>query len=237
MFKFQARNAGYQRLPRDEQESPVSESEALFHTFEVENDDGHKASPIPIITARILPWRTRKPLHTKRKNYPGRHLRLFVRVAIAILVLLITLIILTPVLIPSYTYRPAHYTGTNPNNEKVFIAANIVDEHLIRGAWGKNLLELIDVLGEDNVFLSIYENDSGPGTKAALIELGQKVKCMRLLHHFHLPVLTINHQAIPPLSRVTSNSPHFPPFNTSPTLTTTGAFSILPKSVIVHSVP
>ncbi len=176
MLKFQARNAGYQRLPRDEQEPPDSESETVFHAFEVDN--GHKASPISLITARILPWRVRRPLHPKRKSYPGRLLRLFVRVVIAILVMLITLVILTPVLIPSYTYRPAHYTGTNPNNEKVFIAANIVDEQLIRGVWGERLLELIDILGENNVFLSIYENDSGADTKAALVDLGQKVKCM-----------------------------------------------------------
>ena len=53
MLKFQARNAGYQRLPRDEQEPPDSESETVFHAFEVDN--GHKASPISLITARILP--------------------------------------------------------------------------------------------------------------------------------------------------------------------------------------
>jgi len=173
MFKFRARSPGYQRLPRDEQETPSSETEGVFHAFEVVTGHGHK----PVTTSRILPWRIRRPLHVKRKNCPGRYLRLFVRVAVAIVVVLITLVILTPVLIPSYTYRPAHYTGTNPNNEKVFIAANIVDEHLIRGAWGESLLELIDILGEDNVFISIYENDSGPGTKAALIELGQKIMC------------------------------------------------------------
>src|SRR5579871_976978 len=103
MFKLQTRNVGYQRLPHNEQEAPDSESEAVFHTFEVENDDGHKSSPIPVITTRILPWRTRRPLHAKRKSYPGRNLRIFVRLAVAILLMLITLVILTPILIPSYT--------------------------------------------------------------------------------------------------------------------------------------
>jgi hypothetical protein len=61
--------------------------------------------------------------------------------------------------------------------EKVFIAANIVDEELIRGPWGERVVELVNLLGSDNVFLSIYENDSGFGTKSALQELGKKVKC------------------------------------------------------------
>ena len=179
MFKFRSRDAGYQRLPRDEHEASSSEDEAVFHAFDVDDSHHHKTSPIPAIATRILSRRTRRLLRAKRKGCPGRYLRLFIRFAVAILVILITLITLTPILIPSYTCRPAHYTGTNPNNEKVFIAANIVDEELIRGAWGERLLELIDVIGEDNVFLSVYENDSGPGTKAALVELSQKVKCMR----------------------------------------------------------
>ena len=63
------------------------------------------------------------------------------------------------------------------NHEKVFIAANIVDEELVRGAWGQRILELVELLGQDNVFLSIYENDSGSGTRTALKELGEKAKC------------------------------------------------------------
>ena len=77
-------------------------------------------------------------------------------------------IILTPILNPSYLYRPYHYSGRNLRRENVFIAANIVDEDLIRGAWGNGIVELVDLLGPEHVFLSIFENDSGPGTKAAL---------------------------------------------------------------------
>ena len=39
------------------------------------------------------------------------------------------------------------------------------------------MLKLIDLLGGDNVFLSIYENDSGPGTVEALKELRRKLIC------------------------------------------------------------
>lgn len=87
------------------------------------------------------------------------------------------LVIITPIFNPSYTKRPAHYTGTNPHNEKVFIATNIVDEKMIRGPWGTAVAGLVDLIGPENVFLSVYENDSGEGVKAALRELKEKLKC------------------------------------------------------------
>jgi hypothetical protein len=85
--------------------------------------------------------------------------------------------LLTPIVNPSYVQRPYHYSGRNLRREKVFIAANIVDEDLIRGPWGDRVVGLVELLGRENVFLSIYENDSGPGTKAALQELGKRVQC------------------------------------------------------------
>ena len=58
----------------------------------------------------------------------------------------------------------------NPRHEKVFIAASLYDPdgELALGQWGSRVLELIDLLGPDNVFLSIYENDSGTGGEIAL---------------------------------------------------------------------
>lgn len=184
MFKFRRGDGDYHRLARESTEIPSSDDDSVFHAFDVEEDGQRKSSiALPAIATNILHWRTLRPLHKRRPSRPARYLRLFIRFVLAAVVILITLIILTPVLIPSYTYRPEHYAGTNPNHEKVFIAANIVDEHLIRGPWGERVLELIDIIGPDNAFLSIYENDSGPGTKAALRELGQKVKCVFFLHH------------------------------------------------------
>ncbi|KAM5442373.1 hypothetical protein MferCBS31731_002748 [Microsporum ferrugineum] len=91
---------------------------------------------------------------------------------------------------PSYQRPPEHYnqlreriissTGPargNPDNEKIFIAANIVKADLIRGPWGASLLELVDILGEQNVFVSIYENDSGNSTSDALSSLQAKLPC------------------------------------------------------------
>jgi hypothetical protein len=43
---------------------------------------------------------------------------------------------------------------------------------------------LIDVLGEKNVYLTIFENDSGEGTRKALVELSRKVTCELTLPSF-----------------------------------------------------
>ncbi|KAH0174711.1 hypothetical protein KCU67_g622, partial [Aureobasidium melanogenum] len=107
---------------------------------------------------------------------------------IAPIALLCILIISTPVLNPSYTYRPRSYTGQNPLNEQVFIVAAIVDADLIRGAWGEAVLELIAAVGSENAFVSIYNNDSGPETSIALNALAQKIHCEKAVVSEHLPL-------------------------------------------------
>lgn len=69
----------------------------------------------------------------------------------------------------SYTNPPSFELDTR---ETVYIAANIVDEDLITGAWGKSLLELVDLIGKDRVFVSIYG-----GPTAALRALEAKLPC------------------------------------------------------------
>ena len=64
----------------------------------------------------------------------------------------------------------------------------------MKGNWGKALLQLIDLLGNDNVFLSIYENDGGPDAQAALEEFKGKVQCAHsLVFEEHLPLINISH--------------------------------------------
>ncbi|KAI9826284.1 MAG: hypothetical protein M1832_000201 [Thelocarpon impressellum] len=116
----------------------------------------------------------------------------------AVVGVVLALVVFVATFNPSYTDPPIHYhelraraseTGrANPNNETIFIAANIIDEDLIRGAWGRAVLDLIGLLGEENVFLSIYENDSGPRTTDALRDLEQKVKCNSSIVSEHLPL-------------------------------------------------
>lgn len=123
------------------------------------------------------------------RKYISRQLQ---RVVCALLLLLVALISITFLFFPSYTHHPPHYRSLehaikrsqqsgrgNPRHEKVFIANNLYDGsgELARGKWGSSLLELIDLLGEENTFLSIYENDAGDEAERALAELDAQVHC------------------------------------------------------------
>ena len=54
-----------------------------------------------------------------------------------------------------------------PADESVYIAANIVDADLIDGAWGQSLLDLVDLIGPDKAFVSIY---GGPAESLKALE-------------------------------------------------------------------
>ncbi|KFY94453.1 hypothetical protein V500_03241 [Pseudogymnoascus sp. VKM F-4518 (FW-2643)] len=116
-----------------------------------------------------------------------------------------TFLILVPILAPSYTRPPQHYRDlsercagpnaaagcANPFNEQIFIAISLYDKegYLLGGDWGCLLLELIHIVGESNVFLSIYENDNAPGGTAALDAFRAKLRCgHELVHDIHVPL-------------------------------------------------
>jgi hypothetical protein len=118
---------------------------------------------------------------------------------------------------PSYSHRPELYNDlsqralgsempgrANIFDEKVFIAASIYDPdgQLADGAWGEAVLGLIDMLGQDNVFLSIYENDSGLAAAEALQRLDEKVKCEKsLVYEDQLDLENLPHVTLPDGSR------------------------------------
>ena len=122
-------------------------------------------------------------------------------------------IILTSILRPSYTNPPPRYqalrqralTSKEPGrvniaNEKIFIAASIFDPtgELAEGAWADAVLGLVDLLGPDNVFLSVYENDAGTKAKNALGVMEQRVDCdHKLLFEDHLDPETLHHVILP----------------------------------------
>ncbi|KAK3945507.1 glycosyltransferase family 69 protein, partial [Diplogelasinospora grovesii] len=101
--------------------------------------------------------------------------------------------VITPLFMPSYANPPSHYGQlsqgcygppflagcANPNNETVFIAAILHDKDgkLARGKWGQRVTDLIYMLGPKNVFLSIYENDSGDEGRKALEDFKEQVPC------------------------------------------------------------
>jgi hypothetical protein len=129
------------------------------------------------------------------------------------LLILLLLVLASSVFCPSYTTLPSHYESLrnavtesdlpgrgNPYDEKIFIAAALYDPtgDLAQGHWGSNILHLIHLLGEDNVFLSIYENDSGDAGKTALQALDQQVKCnSSIVYEDHLDHLQLPHVTTP----------------------------------------
>ncbi|KAL3476238.1 cryptococcal mannosyltransferase 1-domain-containing protein [Aspergillus californicus] len=106
--------------------------------------------------------------------------------------IILALVLLSSIFTPSYTRPPKHYNTLrehvshsttsgrgNPRNERIFIAASLYDNKgdLAGGQWGGRVLKLIELLGEENVFLSIYENDSGSAGAGALHDLDAQIPC------------------------------------------------------------
>ncbi|KAK8029737.1 hypothetical protein PG993_011028 [Apiospora rasikravindrae] len=126
------------------------------------------------------------------RRHPGHPLFTVLKYTI---LLICILFIGTPILAPSYTRQPKHYRDlaarcegpgptpepgcANPFKEKVFISVSLYDKdgHLATGSWGRTLLELVQLIGEDNVFVSIYENDSGEAGEKALNWLKSQLRC------------------------------------------------------------
>ena len=90
----------------------------------------------------------------------------------------------------------------NPSIGNVFIAVNLYQsEALLRdGSWARAILELIDLIGSANVYLSIFENNSTDETPRLLKDLKKRVKCkyqivtttLNLADHQYAPLYTRN---------------------------------------------
>lgn len=127
--------------------------------------------------------------------------------------IVLALVILTSIFRPSYTHPPPHYSVLrdavsqstrsgrgNIRNEKIFVAASLYDRdgNLAGGEWGNRVLQLIDLLGGDNVFLSIYENDSGPQGKSALQGFKERVPCKSsIIFEEHLDLDSLPRVTVP----------------------------------------
>ncbi|KIX08029.1 uncharacterized protein Z518_02684 [Rhinocladiella mackenziei CBS 650.93] len=182
----------------------------------------------PAVTARfasLAPAWLRKP-HRQRRVWVRAKRRerccscsprfLLRKFALFIYLLFTTIFILLAVgaiFFPGYTHLPAHYQAlreqalasdspgrVNLQNQKVFIAASIYDKggKLCSGDWAQNVLDLIQLLGPKNAFLSIYVNDSGPEAKKALENLRQRVPCdHELVFEDHLELDELPHITTP----------------------------------------
>lgn len=179
----------YELLPRTSEDSTSS------------NDTSPRiASPD---TSKLARWSIRRFLHLPLKNtrsiyakvyrqrgLRGRLLRASRWILVGLLSFIAILIVLTAAFQPSYSHPPDHYRALrrrcteskepgrgNINNERIFIAASLYDPEgrLVDGDWGKAVLRLIELLGPQNVHLSVYEDDASPKAKAALASIQGKV--------------------------------------------------------------
>ncbi|KXH67357.1 hypothetical protein CSAL01_10696, partial [Colletotrichum salicis] len=70
------------------------------------------------------------------------------------------------------TSAPRHDPTRPRRAERVYIAGmHYNDASLVRTHWNKAVLDLVEALGRDNVYVSVYESGSWDDTKAALREL------------------------------------------------------------------
>jgi hypothetical protein len=185
---------------RDDGSSSNRSSATHDDEFDVEEDFSNKApllsdTPAPSRSRRrrrVLAWFKSRPRVLLRacRRQPKSLFRFVLKIT---LLSIAFLLVVTPILFPSYTRYPAHYkelrsrcSGTggksgcaNPRKEQVFISVSLFDPKgtIANGSWGEYLLELIHLIGEDNVFLSIYENDSGDAGAEALEGLRKRVPC------------------------------------------------------------
>ena len=118
------------------------------------------------------------------------------------------LVVFTALFRPSYVNPPAQYKvlktkvlqsndlgRANTLDEKIFIAISLYDKagHLAGGVWGQAILDLVNLLGPSNVFLSIYENDSGQEGADALEKFKAQVSC----RHEIISEITLSKDAFP----------------------------------------
>ncbi|KAH7107295.1 cryptococcal mannosyltransferase 1-domain-containing protein [Auriculariales sp. MPI-PUGE-AT-0066] len=211
--------AAYELLPRNPEEGRRRSSDS-------DNDDdtgdilGSSTAPAwwqpPFLRSAQQRFRY-VPLDTSRITRHAPHsLRRAVRYACitiaAIPAFIILVVLMTCIFFPSYTRPPKHYAQlrkrvtqstlpgrANVNNEKVFIACALYDKGgaLLNGQWGQQLHQLIDLLGPDNVFLSIYENDPDPDALTALEQFRSQVKSQSAIVQEHLPHASLPRVMLP----------------------------------------
>ena len=184
----------YELLPRTSQDSNLSSGSSF------KDHDGPPSSN-PKLLKRVMWHFLRLPLRPVRSVYSrlyrqggsrGSLLRGSCWIFTALVTFTAALVMFTFAFRPSYTYPPDHYQALqrrcveskepgrgNVNNERIFIAAALHDPGgtLVGKDWGNAVLQLVELLGPQNVHLSIYENDADPLAKATLKSIQNKITC------------------------------------------------------------
>ncbi|KAL8874632.1 MAG: hypothetical protein Q9174_000037 [Haloplaca sp. 1 TL-2023] len=172
-----------------------------------------------VLRRRSLQTRGLKRPRGRTSTYRGLWSRRLVLVLQYLIAIIFALVFITAAFRPSYTKPPVHYHELkksvlasknpgrgNPRNESIYVAASIYDKGgtLVNGAWGNALLDLIDLLGSPNVFLSIYENDAGEQAEEALMAFRDRVPCAnKIVYERHLSPDSIARVVLPDGSKRT----------------------------------
>jgi hypothetical protein len=104
------------------------------------------------------------PFKRAQRSPVRRSLRLVLRTCVVLVASVLALIVYTGLFNPSYASPKAFKV---PADERVFIAANIIDGDMIEGPWGAALEGLVEALGKERVFVSVY---GGPTDALAKLE-------------------------------------------------------------------
>lgn len=189
------RGEQYELLRRASQESVSSSSDSRARDHYASTSHRAKTSIRLILYLVCLPARAAGQVFARihrQRGSRGLILRGLCWVFAVLLSITAVLVVFTAAFRPSYSHPPAHYRALrkrcegstepgrgNIHNEKIFIAATLYDPAgtLVEKHWGKAVLELVDLLGPQNVHLSVYENDATPQAKDALERLGAKAQC------------------------------------------------------------
>lgn len=188
-------------------------------------------APSPSLGARLfgvlvrnLPWPLRRKGYRKLQHQvpntvrrPSRRTQRACFWMNALFCAISVLVVLTAILNPSYSRPPKHYRELremisasgepgrgNPENQRIFVAASLYDlgGHLLGGAWGERVLELLEILGNKNVFLSIYENEGSMEAMTAKLRFEKKVQCKHsIIYDTTFSLAAVPHVTMPDGSR------------------------------------
>lgn len=137
----------------------------------------------------------------------------FCNIVVCLLAIIGVLLAVCGAFFPSYTKPAARYDvlrrraretrdqpgRVNPHNESVFIAASLYDPKgaLVSGYWGRAVQDLVNLLGPDNVHVSIYEDNASEQSKSALASLGEALSCDSTLVAEALNTTELPHLLLP----------------------------------------
>ena len=206
MVSRHSRAEQFELLPRSSHESTSSDDSTRDHYRHSRTKLGVASLIRPFLRLSVRPVRSVYTRLYPNRNSRGFVLRHLTWIFVVFVSLVAILVVFTYIFNPSYSHPPTHYRELqqrcrasrepgrgNINNEKVYIAATLHDPGggLVAGEWGRVVLELVNLLGPQNVHLSIYENDADELARKALQDMGRKAECTCLAEQTPLHRITL----------------------------------------------